>query len=148
MTAIEDRYFEEIEVGETGSAEHIRTITEADILDFAGVADDFHPQHVSRNFESADPDVDDRIAHGNLIFSIVAAATGVNAQAISYGYDGLRFVRPVKIGDTLSIYEEVTAVEEYDDERGRVVKQYEARNQDNETVLVAEHILLVNKRPS
>lgn len=50
----------------------------------------------------------------------------MNGQAISYGYDVLRFARPVEIGYTLSIYEEVTDVGGNDDERGRVVKQYEA----------------------
>lgn len=141
----EDRYFEAIEAGETATFEGRRTITEADVVNFAGVSGDFHPNHVSKTFGAGDSNFDGRVAHGNLVFAITEgiAATS-NPKALSYGHD-LRFTAPVAIGDTLSVRREIVAVEDYDETYGRVVYEYETTNQDGETVLYDEHVLLVRK---
>lgn len=140
-----DRYFEEIEEGETFRVEDARTITEADIVNFAGLSGDFHPLHMSEPAAS-DSDFEGRIAHGNLVFSIAEALVAdMNPRSFSYGYDGIRFVEPVLIGDTISVTREVVETEEYDDSLGRVAYEYEVENDDGETVLVCTHITLVER---
>jgi monoamine oxidase len=72
-------------------------------------------------------------------------ATLINHVAFSYGYDRLRFVRPVHMGDTIRT--RVTISSKEDDPKrqdmGRVVERCEILNQRNEVVLAADHILLV-----
>ncbi len=93
-----------------------------------------------------------RIAHGTLVFSMAAGMTAshVNPAAFSYGYDRLRFIRPVFIGDTLHV--RVTVKDKQEETKrpgyGRVIEQYEVFNQRGETVLACEHIILVRKQPA
>lgn len=142
------RYFEEIEVGETASFEHARTITEADVVNFAGLTGDFHPIHVSSEFASDETQFDGPIAHGQLIADVTESiAAEENLHAFSYGHDRTRFVNPVYPGDTLSARREVVETEVYDQEYGRVVYEYETTNQHSETVLVDTHTMLVKRRP-
>jgi len=70
----------------------------------------------------------------------------INRKALSYGHDNLRYVRPVTIGDTLSARREVLEKTDYDDEMGRILYEYEATNQRDETVMIDNHIMLVRKR--
>ena len=141
-----ERYFEEIQEGETFSVEGTRTITEADVVNFAGLSSDFHPLHMSTT-AAEESDFDGRIAHGNLVFSVAEAMVAdMNPRSFSYGYDGLRFVNPVLIGDTLTVHREVAETEGYNDSLGRVVYEYEVENQDGETVLACRHITLVERR--
>lgn len=142
-----DRYFEEIEEGETFEVEDIRTITEADIVNFAGLSGDFHPLHMSV-VTGEESDFGKRIAHGNLVFSVAEALIAdMNPKAFSYGYDNLRFIKPVPIDTTISVRREILEVEGYNDSLGRVVYKYEVENQDGETVLACEHITLCQRRP-
>ena len=130
-----------------------RTITEADITLHACHTGDFHPYHVDAEWAKSQP-FGQRIAHGTLIFSVgvglTATGGGENPAAFSYGYDRIRFVKPVFIGDTIQT--ELTIVEKRDDpkrpDRGFVDEQGEIRNQHGETVLVFTHIHAVDKRPA
>lgn len=141
-----DRYYEEIEESETFSVEGTRTITEADVVNFAGLSSDFHPLHMSTTV-AENSDFEGRIAHGNLVFSVAEAMIAdMNPRSFSYGYDDLRFVEPVLIGDTLSVHRKIVEAEEYNDSLGRVVYAYEVENQDGETVLACKHITLVERR--
>lgn len=141
-----DRYFEDVEEGETYVVEDIRTITEADVVNFAGLSGDFHPLHMSV-VTGEESDFDERIAHGNLVFSIAEALIAdMNPKAFSYGYDTLRFIKPVPIGTTITVRREVIETEEYNDSLGRIVYKYEVENEDGETVLACEHITLCQRR--
>jgi acyl dehydratase len=141
-----DRYFEAIEEGETWTVEAARTITEADVVNFAGLSGDFHPLHVSTEV-AEDSDFGERIAHGNLVFSVAEALIAdMNPRAFSYGYDALRFVRPVGIGTTLTVHREVIEAEPRDESLGRVVYRYEVEDGDGETLLACEHVTLVERR--
>ncbi len=75
-------------------------------------------------------------------------ATLINSRAMTYGYERLRFPKPVFIGDTIRTT--VTIGRKADDakrpEHGQVVEICETRNQKGETVMYCEHILLVQKR--
>jgi len=141
-----DRYFEAIEDGETYDVADVRTITEADIVNFAGLSGDFHPLHMSKPAAEAS-DFDGRIAHGNLVFSVAEALVAdMNPKSFSYGYDRIRFVEPVLIGDTISVSREVVETEVYNDTLGRVTYEYEVENDDGQTVLVCTHITLVERK--
>lgn len=142
------RYFEAIEVGETATFDDVRTITETDIANFAGLTGDFHPIHMSSEFASEETEFDGRIAHGQMIADITESiAAEENHHAFSYGHDQTRFVNPVYPADTLSARREVVDKEIHDEAYGRVVYEYEATNQDGETVLVDRHTVLVKRRP-
>jgi len=140
-------YFEDYELGATRRSTG-RTITEADIVLHAGQTGDFYPHHMDKEWCATQP-FQRRIAHGTLIFSIGVGmlADDINPVAMSYGYDRLRFVKPVHIGDTIT--STVTVAEKRDHKKpefGIVVEKLEVTNQKQETVLVCEHILLVHRK--
>src|SRR3990170_1733301 len=87
-----------------------RTITETDIVIHAGQTGDFFPHHMDEEWCKTQP-FKQRIAHGTMIFSIGIGLTAseINPEAFSKGYDRLRFVKPVFIGDT--IHSEITISE-------------------------------------
>ena len=141
-------HFEDYELGHerltTG-----RTITETDFVVHAGHTGDFFPHHMDAEFAKTLPG-GQRIAHGTMIFSIGVGLTAslINPVAFSYGYDRLRFVRPVHIGDTIRT--RVTISTKEDDPKrpnaGRVVERCEVINQRGEVVLAADHILVVERK--
>lgn len=142
------RYFEDYSIGEARETTG-RTITEADIVLHAGQTGDFYPHHMDAEFARSTP-FGQRIAHGTLVFSVGIGLTAgeINPAAFSYGYDRLRFIKPVFIGDTLRSRVTIAAKEE-DPKRpglGRVVEKVEVLNQRGEVVLACEHILLVERR--
>jgi acyl dehydratase len=126
-----------------------RTITETDFVIHAGQTGDFYPHHMDAEWCKTQ-DFGQRIAHGTLIFSIGIGMTAddVNPLAFSYGYDRLRFIKPVFIGDTLTV--KVTIKEKRDfpkrPDHGMVLEAVEVRNQHGQTVLACEHLLVVKRR--
>jgi acyl dehydratase len=144
-----DRWFEDYEVGERRTTVG-RTITEADIVLHAGQTGDFFPHHMDAEWAAAQP-IGARIAHGTLVLSIAVGMTAgdINPQSMSYGYDRIRFVKPVLIGDTIAVSAEVVGKRDHAkraDELGYVDELVTVLNQRGETVLVLTHLYLVNKR--
>lgn len=138
------RYFDDYKLG-TVRETLGRTITETDFVIHAGQTGDFYPHHMDAEWCKTQP-FGQRIAHGTLIFSVAVGMTAreVNAEAFSYGYDRLRFLKPVFIGDTLRV--RVTIKDKRDAKSSRhgiVVELCEVFNQRNETVLACEHLLMV-----
>ena len=126
-----------------------RTITEADVVLHAGQTGDFYPHHMDAEWCKTQP-FGQRMAHGTLIFSVAVGMTAgvINPRAMSYGYDRLRFVRPVFLNDTIHVRVSIKEMRE-DAKRpahGIAVEALEVVNQRGETVLVAEHLLLVERR--
>ena len=125
-----------------------RTLTETDFVVHAGHTGDFFPHHVDAEWCKTQS-FGQRIAHGTMVFAIGVGLTAsvVNPAAITYGYDRLRFLRPVHIGDTIRSV--VTVVEKADYPKrpamGRIVERLQVLNQADELVLVCDHILLVAK---
>ncbi|MBZ0149584.1 MAG: MaoC family dehydratase N-terminal domain-containing protein [Pseudorhodoplanes sp.] len=125
-----------------------RTITEADIVAHAGHTGDFFPHHVDEEFARKTP-FGGRIAHGTLILSVAMGllAREVNPLSFSYGYDRVRFIRPVLIGDTIRA--RATIAEKREDSKradhGRVIEHCEVINQRGEATLVADHIRVVRR---
>jgi len=142
-----NRYFEEIKVDEIYEVSDARTITSADIVSFAGLSGDFHPHHLSEPFARNESNFDERVAHGNLVFVLTEGIVSeINRKALSYGHDNIRYVNPVTIGDTISARRKVLEKEDYNDEMGRILYEYEATNQHGDTVMIDNHIMLVRKR--
>lgn len=143
-----DIFFEDFVVGSVRETVG-RTITEADVVLHAGQTGDFYPHHMDAEWCKTQP-FKERMAHGTLIFSVAVGMTAgvINPRAMSYGYDRLRFVRPVFLNDTIHV--KVSIMEVRDDAKrpkhGIVVEALEVLNQRNETVLVTEHLLLVERR--
>jgi len=144
---IQSQYFEDYAVGAIRETLG-RTITETDIVLHAGQTGDFYPHHMDAEWCKTQ-DFKQRIAHGTLIFSVAVGMTAgaINPEAFSYGYDRLRFIKPVFIGDTIRV--KVTIREKREHKKpghGVVSELVEVFNQKNETVLACEHLLLVRKK--
>jgi 3-hydroxybutyryl-CoA dehydratase len=143
------KYFEDFTVG-AASASRTRTITEADIVNFAGLSGDFVELHMSETYAAKGP-FGRRIAHGALIFSI---STGLMIQIgditdtviAFYGVDKLRFVKPVFIGDTIRVEKKVIAKEPKGSDRGVITSETTVLNQNNEAVVVYTDKVLVKAR--
>ena len=121
-----------------------RTITTTDVLNFAGVSGDFAQLHVNDTFASSTI-YGTTIAHGLLTLVVTTTLTSAvrtfPARA-SYGYERLRFVRPVFPGDTLSARVTVGEYRPRADGQGLVEMAYETVNQHGKTVMVCKHLLL------
>jgi acyl dehydratase len=146
MTKME--YFEDYAVGAQRNT-FGRTITETDVVFHAGHTGDYFPHHVDAEFARETP-FGQRIAHGTMTFAIGIGLTAgqINPVAFTYGYDRLRFPKPVFIGDT--IHTRVTIKEKQPDAKrpdcGRVTEACEVLNQRGEVVLYCEHILVVQMK--
>ena len=141
------KYFEEFELDECRTTAG-RTVTETDIVIHAGQSGDFYPHHMDEEWCKTQP-FQKRIAHGTLIFSMAVGLTAglINEVSMTYGYERLRFIRPVFIGDTIRVA--VTIREKKDHKKpgyGLVSEWVEVKNQHGEIVMVCEHLLLVNKK--
>jgi len=124
-----------------------KTVAESDIYGFAGITGDFASPHIDDEFMKASR-YGARVAHGALLVGLMSTASAQlvgrvleiedGLTPMSLGYDGVRFLGPVFIGDTITVTYTVTAVEaERDRSRAAVL----ATNQRGETVGVAEHIM-------
>lgn len=142
------RYFEDYTVGEERRTTG-RTITEADIVLHAGQTGDWFPHHVDAEW-CATQDFGQRIAHGTLILSVAVGMTAgdINPLAFSYGYDRVRFVRPVFIGDTITATATITGLRDHPRRPGQglVDEQVTVTNQRGETVLSLVHVYLATRR--
>lgn len=143
------QYFEDFEIGATRVTKG-RTVTETDIVIHAGQSGDFFPHHMDAEWCKTQP-FKKPIAHGTLIFTIGIGLTAevINEVAMTYGYERLRFTKPVFIGDTIKTT--VTIKEKKDHKKpgfGLVTEQVEVHNQLGELVMFCEHILLANKKES
>lgn len=136
-----------VEVGQ--SYKFAKTVGETDVTLFAGITGDFSDTHINDQYMRERSTLGGRIAHGALIVGYMSTAStlsiahvihreGLSDFPVSAGYDRLRFLRPVPLGDTITVTYTVTAV---DRARGRSVARVEAANQHGELVAVAEHIM-------
>ncbi len=145
---VQEIYFEDYEIGEFRETMG-RTITESDIVIHAGQTGDFFPHHMDAEWVKTQ-EFKRRIAHGTLILSVAIGmtATDINPVSFSYGYDRVRFIRPVFINDTITV--KATIAEKRDhpkrEHQGYLVEQIEVFNQDGDIVLACQHLYLVDRR--
>jgi acyl dehydratase len=130
------------EIGDTIS--YTKTISESDVYLFAGITGDFSQMHMNEEFMKTTP-YKTRIVHGVLTFALAStASTLIQVQAkaeipsVSYGYDRLRFIKPVFFGDTVTAK---YTISEIDEENLKSLAKVEVYNQKGELCTVAQHIL-------
>ena len=142
-------FFDDVELGQEWES-HGRTLTETDIVNFAGLSGDFNPIHMDHEFAKLTP-FRQPIAHGLLVFSI-GSGLGVNSplmrtvafiQVKEWNFRG-----PVFIGDTLRIRSKVLLKSvKGRGRRGEIVWQRTIVNQESKVVQEGQLITLVECRP-
>lgn len=144
-------YFEDFDSAEPVTSPG-RTVTEADVMAFAGLTGDFVELHTNEEYARTTR-YGRRIAHGALIFGIsIGLGTRLNLlndTILAFaGVDKLRFVAPVFIGDTVHVIKRVMERQERGPAQGVVVFESRVLNQRDELVLVYLDKVLVKKRES
>ena len=133
-----------------------KTVGETDVVLFAGITGDFSDTHINDQYMKERSNLGGRIAHGALIVGYMSTVStisiahvihqeGLDDFPVSAGYDKLRFLKPVRLGDTVTVTYTVASV---DKERGRSVAKVEAVDQNGELKAVAEHIMRWSKKLS
>jgi acyl dehydratase len=145
------RFFEEIEMGEEYESPG-RTVTEADIVIFAGLSGDYNVVHTDAEFMKKSS-FGERIAHGLLGLAVQSGllTRGMQRPYATVGLAGLRwkFRGPIRIGDTIRVRARVTAKRETSASGHAVITlQREVLNQRDEVVQEGETELLVERRPA
>ena len=130
------------EVGKTYT--FTKTFAESDVYLFAGIIGDFFPAHVNEEYCKKMP-YKTRIVHGCLTFSLASTVSGVAGvesghDIVAYGYDKLRFKKPVFFGDTITATYTFTEVNE---ERKLTTADCVMTNQHGEVVLTVTHYMKV-----
>jgi 3-hydroxybutyryl-CoA dehydratase len=104
-------YLEDLAVGMSAEAVHV--VTEAAIAAFADVSGDHNPLHLDEAFAAKTP-FRGRIAHGMLAGAYISAILGntLPGPGSIYVSQALRFKRPIRIGDEVTVRAEITAIDE------------------------------------
>jgi len=123
-----------------------KTVSESDVYLFAGITGDFDPNHLDEEY-CRQTSLGHRVAHGALIVGYTSAAStrilqDFDRPMVSVGYDRIRFLKPVYFGDTLTIDYEITGIER---EKERTIASIEVKNQRDELVAVATHVMQLVK---
>jgi acyl dehydratase len=144
-------YFEEFEVGQKIISAG-RTITESDIVSFAGLSGDFNQIHVDAQY-SEQSLAGQRVAHGLLIMAVasgLAAQTGVMEGTVLYFREitNWKFVKPIFIGDTIHVEMEVVETKALRRIGGGSVSiNLEVKNQEDETSMKGIWAVLMASKP-
>ena len=147
------KYFNELEIGDT-LLTHRRTVTEADVVNFAALSGDWFYAHVDEVGVQESPVFERRVAHG---YFILSAAAGLFVDPApgpvlaNYGLENLRFTQPVYIGDTIQAKltcktKTPKAPREGKVPQGVVSWAVEVINQKSETVAVYTILTLVAQK--
>jgi len=145
-----DVYFDDLGIGDRFVTRG-RTVTEADIVMFAGMSGDSHPLHVDASFAERGP-FGARIAHGLLTLSLAsglesALMSTADTKILAFaGLDRVRLLKPVFIGDTIHLEGAIAEMAEKDTARGLVTIHQEIKNQRAELVAVFDKRLLYRRR--
>ena len=132
-----------LKIGDTTS--FTKTVSESDVYQFAGITGDFSPNHVNKAYMEKSS-YGRLMAHGALIVGfmstvstqIIAHSREAEETPVSVGYDKVRFLKPVFLGDTIAV---AYTISEIDVVRRRSTAGIEVTNQNDELVAVASHIL-------
>jgi 3-hydroxybutyryl-CoA dehydratase len=125
---------EQLGVGVGYKTTHVKTVTEADIVLFAKVSGDFNPLHMSEEYAKK-TFFGSRIAHGALTQALLSAAMAKLPGLVVFLSQSVKFLKPVRIGDTITAIAEVT---ETRPDKGIVNLKNTCTNQKGETVVEGE----------
>jgi 3-hydroxybutyryl-CoA dehydratase len=119
-----------------------KTVGESDVYLFAGITGDFSPNHINEEIMSKTP-FKHRVAHGVLSLGFASTTSTMMIErtgmtAVSYGYDRVRFINPVLVGDTITA---TYTIAEIDEETLKTYADIKIVNQRGELCTVARHIL-------
>jgi 3-hydroxybutyryl-CoA dehydratase len=130
-----------LHLGDT--AQMTRQFTEQDVIGFSQVTGDVNPAHLDEAYAATTP-FKTRIVHGMLVGSLFSAIFGTQLPGLGtiYVNQTLKFIKPVYLHD--SITAKVT-LKEFIPDRGRVIFDCVATNQNNDVVLIGEAILIPPK---
>jgi 3-hydroxybutyryl-CoA dehydratase len=150
---MDKNYFEDYVIAEKKVTPG-RTITESDFIMWSAITGDWHPLHTDVEY-AAKTLFGERIAHGMLVLALGSALVFrlgeyevVPKSFIAfYGMESVRFVNPVKIGDTLHLEWEVIELTEKDEKRGIFTCRNTIKNQHNEDCCVYITKVLCGRRP-
>ena len=142
------RYFEDFHMGDVETT-RARTITEADIVNFAAFSGDWYPLHTDIEYARKGP-FGERIAHGMLVLSVAMGLMPLYEMAIVafYGMDKVRFTAPTRIGDTIHVELEVVDKQDKGDIGGVVALKESIKNQKGEDVAVSIMKVLIARKPA
>jgi 3-hydroxybutyryl-CoA dehydratase len=131
--------FEELSMGQ--SAEFTKTVTETDVVMYAGITGDFNPMHVDEVTASKSR-FGSRIAHGMLTAGFISAGIGMKLPGPGAVYMGqtLRFTKPVRIGDTVTARLEVI---ELIPEKKRLKLSTRCTNQEGVVLIEGEATIMM-----
>ncbi len=143
-------YFDDVEVGQQWQSLG-RTITEADVVNFAGLSGDFNPIHLDHQFARTTP-FRRPIAHGLLVFSIGSGLGLYSPPMRTLAILSIRdwnFKNPVYFGDTVHVLSKVLHKEvRARGRRGEITWQRQIFNQDNKVLMEGTTLTLVEGRAS
>jgi acyl dehydratase len=144
------KYFEEFEIGDTFVTPR-RTITETDLIQFAGMSGDFNPIHTDHVY-AADSPYGQPVVYGLLVLSVVTGLTarlGIFDGTIiaMLGIDDWKFSGPVFVGDTIHVRMTIISKRETSrPDRGIMVRGYEVLNQRDEVVQTGSMTLMIRRQ--
>lgn len=139
----EDLYWEDFEIGHQVRTIR-RTLSEGECMTFNTLVVDIHPYVADEIFAQKEGMFGKRLVAGAFVFSAGIGLVATNwLQAFSYGYDRLRFIEPVFVGDTIYTIRTNIAKEPKYEDRGLTRAKYEVFKGEGELVLVCEHIQTV-----
>jgi oxepin-CoA hydrolase/3-oxo-5,6-dehydrosuberyl-CoA semialdehyde dehydrogenase len=147
------KYFDELKIGDSYITPR-RTITDADVVNFAGISGDYFYAHMD-DIAAKDSIFERRVAHGYFILSAAAGLFVHPAQGpvlANYGLENLRFIEPVYPGDTMYVRltcKKKTKKEKREEDKqlqGIVEWDVEVFNQNKETVATYSILTLVERK--
>jgi len=128
-------------------AEFSKTVSESDVYLFAGITGDLASNHIDEEYMKQSP-FGRRLVHGALLVGFMSTTSsliiqhivnsGIKETPASVGYDRIRFIKPVFIGDTITVEYQITEIRP---ELRRSVADVNISNQKGELVCAAQHIL-------
>ena len=127
------------------SAQFTKTVSESDVYQFAGITGDFSPNHINKVYME-NSSFGRLMAHGALLVGFMSTVSTIaiahcreaDETPVAVGYDKIRFLKPVFLGDTVTTTYTFSSV---DPEKRKSKAKIEVKNQNEELVAVAEHIL-------
>jgi acyl dehydratase len=145
-----NKYGDDFNIGDLYTTGAI-TVTEAHVVNWAGLTMDFYPLHMDAEYAAKTP-FGERLVHGPLIFALAVglvstAGFGGDAAVAWLGADNMQMLAPVKIGDTIKVVVEVMDRKPTSKpEKGIQVWRYTVKNQRGESVMVFDYKMMFHMR--
>ena len=127
------------------SAQFTKTVSESDVYQFAGITGDFSPNHINKVYME-NSSFGRLMAHGALLVGFMSTVSTIaiahcreaDETPVAVGYDKIRFLKPVFLGDTVTTTYTFSSI---DPEKRKSKAKIQVKNQNDQLVAVAEHIL-------